>query len=302
MQMDGSLNNRWSMKSLSSFAVTVALAGLVSACSGEGRNAQFAPSSESERTYVEAFKKQAGQNRVETWKLLQPLLTNRLASVPRTKAVLQEFFENWLGRSEGDALKRSEGAVVWPLSPERNKGDVFAYQLKNEDYFSEDLIVDFRDPEKVRIGVISGYAPPPKSLHDQISVDEKRIAAELSATEINLGGGSEDGSAKPGFSVYLEGAQASEANVRKAAKLTTLVSLRLSGSSVTDACLSPLKGHAYLGRLDLESTSISDAGLAQLTGLSALKWLAIDGGNVTEQGVSALRVALPKCEIESRKR
>jgi hypothetical protein len=291
------------MKSLSSFAVIVTLAGLISACSRGGRNGQFSPSSESERACVEAFKKQAGQNRVETWKMLQPLLTNRLAAVPRTKTALKDFFEQWLGRSEDDALKRSEGAVVWPLSPASNRGDVFAYQIKNEDFFSEDLVVDFRNPEKVQMGVASCYAPPPKkSLHDQILRDERRIAGELNATEINLGGGSEDGSAKTGFLVRLDGAQASEANVRKAAKLTTLVSLQLSGGSVTDACVFPLKGHAYLASLALKSTSISDAGLAHLTGLSALKWLTIDGGNVTEQGVQSLRTALPKCEIEFGKR
>ncbi|MEI8291652.1 MAG: hypothetical protein WCH99_19465 [Verrucomicrobiota bacterium] len=291
------------MKSLASFAVIVALAGLFSACSSGGRNTQFSPPSDAERACVEAFKKQAGQNRVETWKMLQPLLTNRLASVPRTKTALKDFFEQWLGRSEDVALKRSEGAVVWPMAPESRRNDVFAYQLKNEDYFSEDLVVDFRNPEKVQMGVASCYAPPPKkSPHDQISQDERRIAGELRAMEINLGGGSEDGSAKPGFWVYLDGAQASEANVRKAAKLTTLVSLRLSGSSVTDACMSPLKDHAYLASLELKSTSISDAGLAHLTGLGALKWLKIDGGNVTEQGIQSLRAVLLKCEIESRTR
>lgn len=292
-----------SVKRFSNFVVMVLVAGLLSACSREESNAQFSSSSESERACVEAFKKQAGQNRVESWKMLQPLLTNRLAAVPRTKTALKDFFEQWLGRSEDAALKRSEGAVVWPLSPASNRGDIFAYQIKNENYFSEDLVVDFRDPEKVQMGVASCYAPPPKkSSHDQISQDERRIAGELRATKINLGGGSEDGSAKPGFWVRLDGAEASEANVRKAAKLSTLVSLQLSGSNITDACLSPLMGHAYLASLDLKSTSISDAGLAYLVSLSALKWITIDGGNVTEQGVQSMQIALPKCKIEFGKR
>jgi len=283
------------MKSLSSFGVLVAVAGLISACSEGGGNAQLSPSSASERAYVEAFKRQAGQNRLETWKMLQPLLTNRLASVPRTKTALKGFFEHWLGPSEREALKRSEGAAVWALSPEQSRGDVLAYQLSIKDHFTEDLVVDFRNPEKVELGIASGYAPPPKKgPHDQISDDEKRIAAELDATEINLGGGSQDGSAKTGFWIRLEGARATEQNVRRAAKLTTLVSLGLSGKGVNDASLSPLKGHAYLASLDLNSTSISDAGLAHLTGLGALKWLTIDDAAITEQGVNALRTALPK--------
>jgi hypothetical protein len=287
------------MKSHANFGVLVAIAGLISACSQSQRNPQLSPSSESERARVEAFKKQAGQNRLETWKMLQPLLTSRLASVPRTRTALKDFFEQWLGPSEREALKRSAGASVWALSPTPNRGDVLAYQLSNKDHFTEDLVVDFRNPEKVQLGISSAYAPPPKQgPHDQISGDERQIAAELNATEINLGGGSIDGSAKAGFWVQLEGAQASEENVQKAAQLTTLVSLRLAGTSVTDACLAPLRGHSYLAQLDLLSTSVSDAGLAHLTSLSALKSLNIAGGPVTEQGVNVLRSALPKCEVE----
>src|SRR5262245_44030030 len=114
------------MKALSYFSVVVA-AALLSACSQGGRSAQLSPSSESERAYVKAFKKQAGQNRTETWKMLQPLLTNRVASVPKNKAALKEFFEQWLGRSQTEALKRSADVVLGPLSPEPNPDDVLAY-------------------------------------------------------------------------------------------------------------------------------------------------------------------------------
>jgi len=276
---------------------------LIAACCDDGRNAQASPSIEAERACVQAFKKQAGQNRMETWKALKPLLTKRLASVPKTKTALKGFFEQWLGHSEREALERSEDAVVWALSPEPNRGDVLAYQLSSEKNSFEDLVIDFRNPDKVEMGIVADYAPTPKKgPHDQISRKEKQIAAELNATEINLGGGSLDGSAKTGFWVQLEGAQASEGNVRKAAQLTTLVGLRLTGTGVTDACLLPLQGHPYLATLDLYSTSVSDAGLAHLAGLNALKWLTIDGGGVTQQGVNALRSALPKCEVKLQKR
>jgi hypothetical protein len=231
--------------------------------------------------------------------MLHPFLTNRLATVPKNKSALADFFVQWLGPSEDEALKRSGDTALWPSSPSTNRGDVFAYQLKNEGGFQEDLMIDFRNPEKIRIGIATGYNPPPKkSPHDEISEIEKRIATELNATEINLGGGSQDGSAKTGFWVILEGVHANEENIRKAAKLTTLVTLNLTGRTVTDASLSPLKGHSYLASLKLHSTSVSDAGLAHLSGLKALKFLTVEDSNATEQGVKALQLALPKCEIE----
>jgi hypothetical protein len=285
-----------------SVVTLVGIMAIVSACSYSEKSERFAPSSEVERNCVQDFKHQIGQNRMATWEKLQPLLTNRLASVSKNQPDLKAFFEQWLGLSEQDALKRSESAVVWALSPQPNTGDVIAYRLSGETNFFEDLIIDFRNPNKIRIGIASTYAPPAKTgPEDQISEKEKQIAAELDATEINLGGGSQDGSAKPGFWVQLEDSKASEENVRKAAQLTTLVSLRLAGRSVTDACLAPLKGHRYLASLELDSTSISNAGLTNLAGLTALKWLTFKGGTITESQVNGLHSSLPKCEIEFEK-
>jgi len=140
---------------------------------------------------------------------------------------------------EGDALKRSEGAVVWPLSPQPNRGTILHINLRMK-ITSARIWLLISGIREGRDRVTTSYAPPPKKgPHESISQEERQIAAELYATEINLGGGSEDGSAKPGFWVSLEGAQASEVNVRKAAKLTTLVSLRLSaGALLMHACLS----------------------------------------------------------------
>ena len=53
--------------------------------------------------------------------------------------------------------------------------------------------------------------------------------------------------------------------------LTRLERLRLSGSSVSDAGLSHLKGLATLPELDLSSTQVSDAGLVYLKALGSLE-------------------------------
>src|SRR4051812_19344045 len=118
------------MKLSISKIIMILAACLFSACSHRGKNAQFAPASESERAYVQAFRRQVGQDRTETWKMLDPLLTNRLAIVPKNKFALADFFVKWLGPSEDEALKRSEDTALWPSSPGTNRGDVLAYQLK----------------------------------------------------------------------------------------------------------------------------------------------------------------------------
>jgi hypothetical protein len=261
------------------------------------------PSSESERNSVESFKKLAGKDRMEPWEILQPLLTNRLASTSKSKQELATFFEMWLGPPETNALKAVETTVVWSQAPQRINGDVFAYSLKttnDENYF---LVVDFRVPEKIAIGVLSEFSPVPKrDKHDEIPQAEKHLAKELGAVGINLGAGSEDGSAKSGFMLSLDSSQSPETKIQQARKLSTLVSLRLTGRRVTDSWLSHLEGHEYLASLDIVSTSVTDQGLKYLFRAKALKWLTITDTPVTENGVRALEAALPKCKVEFTRR
>jgi hypothetical protein len=274
-------------------------------CDGHSqRRAAIPPLSESERNSVELFKKLAGQDRMESWKILQPLLTNRLASISKSKQDLATFFEMWLGPPETNALKAVETTVVWQLAPQRISGDVFAYSLKSTNDLNYFLVIDFRVPEKTAIGVLSEYNPVTKrGKHDEISQAEKLLAKELGAVDINLGAGSEDGSAKPGFNLSLNSSQSPETKVQQARKLSTLVSLRLTGRRVTDSWLSHLEGHDYLASLDLVSTSVTDQGLKYLFSVKALKWLTItDTTAVTENGVRSLKAALPKCEVELTKR
>lgn len=70
---------------------------------------------------------------------------------------------------------------------------------------------------------------------------------------------------------------------------------------VTDTALSILGRMTSLEVLDLEwSANITDQGLRHLYGLTSLRWLDIGFCRlITDQGVSALRSALPSCEIDA---
>jgi hypothetical protein len=245
----------------------------------------------------EAFKKSHDGNRTGAWAELQPMLGAQLRSVPRDRAALAAFFQEWLGPSEPQALERCKDLSL-PGS-QGIAGSVFAYQLRDEDGIKEDLVIDFRDPQAVRMRTTVQSEPPPqKTRHGQ--ANEKAIAAAVAATEINPGGGSQDGSAKSGYSVQIRPG-ATEDRMRKAAQLTTLVSLSITGTQATDAWLGYLKGHSYLASLDLTSTSVTDQGLLSLSECTGLKWVTIRNCNVTVQGVKALQTALPKCEITFEK-
>jgi len=136
-----------------------------------------------------------------------------------------------------------------------------------------------------------------RGLQDEITEAEKATAASLEAVDINLGGGSLDGSFKPGFSVQLAGESVTAEAVTRAAQLRTLVCLSLEGPRVTDDVLSGLSGHTYLASLTLKSGAFSEAGLLSLRGCSSLKWLSIKGTHVSQKAVGELETLLPQCEI-----
>lgn len=68
----------------------------------------------------------------------------------------------------------------------------------------------------------------------------------------------------------------------------SLVSLDLSGTTVTDAGLATLADAVDLRMLRLSQTGVTDAGLAQLRGLASLESLNLYGTGVTADGVMAL--------------
>jgi len=90
--------------------------------------------------------------------------------------------------------------------------------------------------------------------------------------------------------------------VKALSRLTRLRVLYQSGNSpVTDDALSILGKMTSLEVLDLEwSDKITDRGLQHLYGLTSLRWLDIGFCRlITSRGVSALRSALPICEIDA---
>src|SRR5579859_745325 len=100
---------------------------------------------------------------------------------------------------------------------------------------------------------VASTGPPSKKNdpQDRISDVEKAVAKEIDAIPINLGGGSEDGSYKSGYRIWIQAGQGSAALLRKASTLSTLVCVDLEGPQVTDDWLAPLDGIPYIGSMTL---------------------------------------------------
>ncbi|MEX0642971.1 MAG: hypothetical protein WD468_09740 [Pirellulales bacterium] len=81
--------------------------------------------------------------------------------------------------------------------------------------------------------------------------------------------------------------------------LRRLRSLGLKNTVVTDQGLIHLVELPNLKDLRLAYTNVSDVGLEQLHQLSSLESVSLRGTNVTAKGVSALAMALPKCQISA---
>ena len=58
-----------------------------------------------------------------------------------------------------------------------------------------------------------------------------------------------------------------------------------------------LKGLTSLQTLDLRGSQITDTGLAHLKGLTGLQTLYLRSTKVTDAGVAELKKALPNCKI-----
>src|SRR5262245_42606557 len=77
--------------------------------------------------------------------------------------------------------------------------------------------------------------------------------------------------------------------MRHVGRMTTLDTLYLTGTSVTDDGLRNLAGLGELTDLALDGTGISDAGLAQLEGLTKLRRLNLLGSTITDAGLAHLQ-------------
>ena len=79
--------------------------------------------------------------------------------------------------------------------------------------------------------------------------------------------------------------------------LTTLTSLYLGGTKVTDTGVKELVPLRNLTGLTLGGTQVTDAGAKELAALTNLTLLDLVGTKVTDAGVKELKKALPKCLI-----
>jgi hypothetical protein len=70
--------------------------------------------------------------------------------------------------------------------------------------------------------------------------------------------------------------------------LTSVRSLRLSGTAITDAGLNHIRWFKDLDLLYLEGTRITDAGVGELDRLPKLAYLRIDANDVTDEGLRRL--------------
>ncbi len=76
-----------------------------------------------------------------------------------------------------------------------------------------------------------------------------------------------------------------------------VMTVRLSGSKVTDDGLKHLRVLTRLKNLALNNTKITDVGLEHLKGMASLRELNLRNTMITDEGVKKLKEALPKCRI-----
>ncbi len=98
-------------------------------------------------------------------------------------------------------------------------------------------------------------------------------------------------------SVDLSGASVTDAGLASIAGATDLRMLRLSETGVTDAGIGQLKGLASLESLNLYGTAVTTEGVMGLSELPALKRLYLWQTEVDAAGAEKLREAMPNTEI-----
>jgi internalin A len=98
--------------------------------------------------------------------------------------------------------------------------------------------------------------------------------------------------------LVLTGTPITDAGLAPIARFTALERLSLADTPITDAGLKHLQSLSSLARLDLNKTRITDAGLAHLKGLNKLSYLSFAGTKVTDAGVRELQRVLPNPTIK----
>jgi hypothetical protein len=78
---------------------------------------------------------------------------------------------------------------------------------------------------------------------------------------------------------------------------TSLTTLNLAATRVTDAGLKELVGVRSLSTLDLSRLRVTAAGLKELAGLEDLATLTVSGVRLTDAQFQEVEKSLPKCKI-----
>lgn len=99
---------------------------------------------------------------------------------------------------------------------------------------------------------------------------------------------------RPIVSIDLSGTSVTDADLRALGKLPSLKTMKLSRTKVTDAGLKWVARYKALENLDLQGTQVTDKGLTRLASLPELKDLNLCDTKVTDEGVAKLEKALMK--------
>ncbi len=94
--------------------------------------------------------------------------------------------------------------------------------------------------------------------------------------------------------------QFNNADMPMIATLTSLHTLGLAGSDVTDAGVKHLQSMVKLNELDLTGVKITNLSVPVLKKLCGLKLLNLTGTWINDNGVSAIQSALPECVVKGR--
>jgi hypothetical protein len=97
--------------------------------------------------------------------------------------------------------------------------------------------------------------------------------------------------------VYLNGSEATDADLVSLRDLRGLKFLYLTETRLTDAGMECLGGFTQLRGLSLANTQVTDAGLNQLQGLRQLRVLRFENTHVTDAGIMELQQFLPNTQI-----
>ena len=102
--------------------------------------------------------------------------------------------------------------------------------------------------------------------------------------------------ASAGFQLGANGRSHTDDIVPQLCRVSTIRSLNLDQSGITDNGLSLLASHRCIRQLFLDDTNITDQGLKELSKLATLQRLSVDFTRVTGLGIASLR-GLPNLEL-----